>query len=131
MTSRQIDRLRLLLQECGIHTKANKSSVLSEVASYTAKLQEQVEQLEEERTRWMAETADVPEVARQDPNGGAIDCKQVFAHASVALAMATVEGRLIESNLQFEALSGHRNDELKQLTLLSLTAPSDLQKTFE
>lgn len=25
----------------------------------------------------MAETADVPEVERQDPNGGAIDCKQV------------------------------------------------------
>lgn len=56
---------------------------------------------------------------------------QVFAHASVALAMATVEGRLIESNLQFEALSGHRKDELKQLTLLSLTAPSDLQETFQ
>lgn len=44
--------------------------------------------------------------------------------------MATVEGRLIESNLQFEALSGHCSDELKQLTLLSLTAPSDLQETF-
>lgn len=56
---------------------------------------------------------------------------QVFAHASVALAMATVEGRLIESNLQFEALSGHRKDELKQLTLLSLTAPSDVQETFQ
>lgn len=27
--------------------------------------------------RWMAETADVPEVERKDPNGGAIDCKQV------------------------------------------------------
>lgn len=26
----------------------------------------------------MADTADVPEVARQDPNGGAIDCKQVW-----------------------------------------------------
>lgn len=57
--------------------------------------------------------------------------RQVFAHASVALAMATVEGRLIESNLQFEALSGHRKDELKQLTLLSLTAPLDLQETFQ
>ena len=56
--------------------------------------------------------------------------RQVFAHASVALAMATVEGRLIESNLQFEALSGYLNDEIKQLTLLSLTAPSDLQETF-
>lgn len=44
--------------------------------------------------------------------------------------MATVEGRLIESNLQFEALSGYLNDEIKQLTLLSLTAPSDLQETF-
>ncbi|CBJ28007.1 conserved unknown protein [Ectocarpus siliculosus] len=130
MTSRQIDKLRKLLQECGIQTKANKSSVLSEVASYTAQLQQQIEQLEEERARWMAETSDVPEVGRQDPNGGTIDCKQVFAHASVALAMATVEGRLIESNLQFEALSGHRNEELKQLTLLSLTAPSELQETF-
>ncbi|CAN0551713.1 unnamed protein product, partial [Ectocarpus sp. 12 AP-2014] len=103
MTSRQIDKLRKLLRECGIQTKANKSSVLSEVASYTAQLQQQIEQLEEERARWMAETSDVPEVGRQDPNGGTIDCKQVFAHASVALAMATVEGRLIESNLQFEA----------------------------
>ncbi|CAM9244033.1 unnamed protein product [Ectocarpus sp. 13 AM-2016] len=131
MTSRQIDKLRKLLQECGIQTKANKSSVLSEVASYTAQLQQQIEQLEEERARWMAETSDVPEVGRQDPNGGTIDCKQVFAHASVALAMATVEGRLIESNLQFEALSGHRNEELKQLTLLSLTAPSELQQTFQ
>ncbi|CAB1099224.1 unnamed protein product [Ectocarpus sp. CCAP 1310/34] len=131
MTSRQIDKLRKLLQECGIQTKANKSSVLSEVASYTAQLQQQIEQLEEERARWMAETSDVPEVGRQDPNGGTIDCKQVFAHASVALAMATVEGRLIESNLQFEALSGHRNEELKQLTLLSLTAPSELQETFQ
>ena len=26
----------------------------------------------------MAETAGAPEVARQDPNGGAIDCKQVW-----------------------------------------------------
>lgn len=51
MTSRQIDKLRQLLQECGIHTKANKSSVLSEVASYVAKLEQQVQQLEEERAR--------------------------------------------------------------------------------
>lgn len=56
---------------------------------------------------------------------------QVFAHASVALAMANVEGRLMESNLQFEALSGYSRDELKQLTLLSLAGPSDLSKTFE
>lgn len=59
-----------------------------------------------------------------------VPCAQVFAHASVALAMANVEGRLVESNLQFEALSGYSKDELKQLTLLSLTAPSDLQETF-
>lgn len=45
--------------------------------------------------------------------------------------MANVEGRLIESNLQFEASSGYSKDELRQLTLLSLTAPSDLHNTFE
>lgn len=45
--------------------------------------------------------------------------------------MANVEGRLMESNLQFEALSGYSKEELKQLTLLGLTAPSDLQVTFE
>lgn len=56
---------------------------------------------------------------------------QVFAHAIVALVMANVEGRVMESNLQFERLSGYSGEELKQLTLLSLTAPSDLQETFE
>lgn len=28
--------------------------------------------------RWLQETADTPEVARRDPNGGAIDCKEVW-----------------------------------------------------
>ena len=51
MTSQQIDKLRQLLLECGIQTKANKSSVLSEVASYMTQLEEQLAGLEAERQR--------------------------------------------------------------------------------
>ena len=51
MTSQQIDKLRQLLLDCGIQTKTNKSSVLSEVASYMTQLEEQLADLEAERQR--------------------------------------------------------------------------------
>lgn len=57
--------------------------------------------------------------------------EQVLSDASAALAMATVEGRLMGSNSRFKSLSGYGDEELKQLTLLKLTAPPDLKETFE
>lgn len=55
----------------------------------------------------------------------------MLSDARAALAMATVEGRLMESNSRFKSLSGYGDEELKQLTLLKLTAPPDLEETFE
>ncbi|CAM9940665.1 unnamed protein product, partial [Choristocarpus tenellus] len=46
------------------------------------------------------------------------------------MAVATVEGRLVNCNKRFEELSGYTKAELSQLTLLNLTAPSELQETF-
>lgn len=51
MTSQQIDKLRQLLLDCGIQTKTNKSSVLSEVANYMTQLEQQLADLEAERQR--------------------------------------------------------------------------------
>ncbi|CAN0378473.1 unnamed protein product [Discosporangium mesarthrocarpum] len=55
---------------------------------------------------------------------------QVFVHGCVGMAMATVEGRLVDCNRRFEDQSGYTKSELRQLTLLNLTPPSELQKTF-
>ena len=49
MTSQQIDKLRLILQENGIDTKANKCSVLSEVVGYVTQLEQGLQDLEAER----------------------------------------------------------------------------------
>ena len=46
----------------------------------------------------MAETADAPEVARQDPNGGAIDCKQVRRFART-YTIRTIRDRSITRSL--------------------------------
>lgn len=49
MTSQQIDKLRVLLLDSGVHTKANKCSVLSEVVNYVTKLEQGLRDLEAER----------------------------------------------------------------------------------
>ena len=51
MTSQQIEKLRQLLLDCGIQTKTNKGSVLSEVANYMTQLEQQLAGLEAERQR--------------------------------------------------------------------------------
>lgn len=50
-TSQQYDKLRSLLMENGIQPKANKSSVLTEVARYMQQLEDKVEEQEKERQR--------------------------------------------------------------------------------
>lgn len=51
MTSQQIDKLRQLLLESGIRTKANKCSILSEVSTYATELEEKLERLELDRQK--------------------------------------------------------------------------------
>lgn len=48
--------------------------------------------------RWLQETADIPEVARRDPNGGAIDCKEVWNDNSLDIDVSWEHAQISRLN---------------------------------
>lgn len=59
-----------------------------------------------------------------------IDYRSVFADASVAMAITSVDGRVIDCNRRFEEQSGYEREELVKLTVFNLITAEELQHTF-
>jgi len=56
--------------------------------------------------------------------------QSLFKQVSTPLAVASVDGRLIDANVRFEMATGYNKEELSRLTFFNLVAPEDLQATF-
>jgi PAS domain S-box-containing protein len=55
--------------------------------------------------------------------------RAVFEHASVGIAVASLEGRFLEANPRFCEVLGYAADALSQRTLLDVTHPDDVEAT--
>lgn len=53
-----------------------------------------------------------------------------FHDSSVPMAIATMDGYLVDCNKRFLRFSGYQKEEIPGLTIFNLTAPADLQGTF-
>ncbi|CAN0020075.1 unnamed protein product, partial [Heterosigma akashiwo] len=133
--SKQIDRLRALLQEAGAQVKPNKHAVLSGVVHYMAQLHKQAQALDLERRQWLAEAhAGAPEAeakARPGPAGAPCDYRRVFQHMGLPAAVAAVDGRFVDCNAKFEEATGYSRRDVVRLTLFNLAAPHDLQRAVQ
>ncbi len=54
----------------------------------------------------------------------------LFKQVSTPLAVASMDGRFIDTNIRFEMATGYSKEELSRLTFFNLVAPDDLQETF-
>lgn len=63
--------------------------------------------------------------------GYALDYKRIFALAPLGMAIVALDGRFLDCNASFEALSGYSLDEIRRLSLFNIVRPDELQQTFE
>ena len=54
----------------------------------------------------------------------------VFADSAVPMAVVTLDGKFLRTNVRFEAASGYGRTELERITVFNLTAPAHLHVTF-
>ena len=54
----------------------------------------------------------------------------VFADSAVPMAVVTLDGKFLRTNVRFEGASGYRQNELEHITVFNLTAPAHLHVTF-
>ncbi|CAM9529171.1 unnamed protein product [Chrysoparadoxa australica] len=101
--SQQIDTLRVLLHDSGVHVKSNKGLILNRVADHVRELQARVQQMESERQKWVVEVAAAKE-QDQLKDMQHVSFQELFACSAVGAAVATVDGRL-SSCLLFYLLS--------------------------
>mmetsp|Transcript_31045 Transcript_31045/g.41023 ORF Transcript_31045/g.41023 Transcript_31045/m.41023 type:complete len:469 (+) Transcript_31045:295-1701(+) len=128
--SKQIDQLRALLQDSGAQVKPNKYAVLSSVVSYIRQLQSQAVALDYERQKWLSETQEPNrKIIKRSSHEGLNYC-QIFNNAGLAAAIASLDGRIVDSNNKFQSLTGYAKEEVLKLTLFNLAAPHDLQRMF-
>jgi PAS domain S-box-containing protein len=87
---------------------------------------------EEEKSN--CSTATVVTVVREGEGGrevaSGVGYQSLFKQVSTPLAVASVDGRLIDANVRFEMATGYSKEELSRLTFFNLVAPEDLQATF-
>lgn len=134
--SETIRTLRTLLHAAGMHPKSSKYSVLTTSAQYIRELQNRTAFIEAERSRWMSikesrsyskpRNAFVPPIVSLDE----VDYRVVFQCAPTPLAICSLDGRFVDSNMRFVEQSGYDKSELLQLTLFNLTVVEELQQTF-
>jgi PAS domain-containing protein len=57
--------------------------------------------------------------------------KDIFESSSVAMAVASMGGSIVDANDLFCRLAGYKREELKSMTIFNLTARSDLYNAFD
>jgi len=152
--SQQIKELRSVLQESNIPFKPNKYSILSSVVDYIKELQTRAVYLDQEHQKLLNTISQTNELvnncgkssnentikfgvegneAATSPLGNdsellfvkGLDYKAIFSQCTSALCIASLDGRLLACNRQFENTSGYCKDELQEQTLFNfLTNPS-------
>ncbi|GAB5033803.1 Hypothetical protein NocV09_01501180 [Nannochloropsis oceanica] len=94
------------------------------------------EREEEERNNWNGVSGcarvvtGVREGAEEREVASGVGYQLLFKQVSTPLAVASVDGKLIDANVRFEMASGYSKEELLRLTFFNLVSPEDLQTTF-
>lgn len=132
--SQQIKELRDVLAESNVPFKPNKYSILLSVVDYIKQLQARAIMLDAEhqklittirQTNEMVNTGTTPSSVDEDTIDGnsdnemlfvqGLDYKSVFEQCPAALGIASLDGRIMECNPEFQQLIGfEKNDLLKQ-----------------
>lgn len=155
--SQQIKELRTLLSESNIPYKPNKFSILMSVVDYIKHLQNRAVFLDAEhqrlndtiqQSRVMVQSRQIPETLYQVRNSEksrsegigndssmlfvqGIDYKSVFGQCSAALCVASLDGRFLDCNLEFENLLGYSKNELTHQSLFNMLASDNIDGLFE
>jgi PAS domain-containing protein len=132
--SQQIKELRDVLAESNVPFKPNKYSILLSVVDYIKQLQARAIMLDAEhqklittirQTNEMVNSGTAPSSADEDTNDSGsenemlfvqgLDYRSVFVQCPAALGIASLDGRILECNPEFQELIGcQKNDLLKQ-----------------
>lgn len=124
----QIEMLRQLLRNAGKPVKGNKASILSETADF-------IQELREVR-KYLQETALSGKSAADMTSTHSLQLvtdesyRLAFQKSGVPMAIATMDGCLVDGNDEFLGATSYTREELLKLTIFNLTAASDLQETF-
>jgi len=137
----QIGHLRDVLAAANIHFKPDKYSTLVSVVDYIKELQSRSTLLDSEHKKLLETIAKTNEMVNSPyypnsddaqvsndllcdaPSGSALedetavfvrglDYKNVFRQCGIALAIASIDGRFMDCNPEFESLTGYARDEL-------------------
>ena len=156
--SQQIKELRIVLQESNIPFKPNKYSILLSVVDYIKELQTRAVYLDQEHQKLLNTLSQTSDLVNNGSNihgdkgqnsGEAaldtcgrigndsellfvkgLDYKNIFLQCSNALCVASLDGRLLDCNSQFEKVSGYDKEELKQQSLYSFLTSSAMEDLF-
>ena len=138
--SQQIKVLKIVLTESGVPYKPNKFSILMSVADYIKQLQSRSIMLDAEHhklaatireTSEMVNAGQVPSEEKDEPpQFGAseaemlfvqgLDYKAVFDQCTAGLGVASLDGRILACNTEFETLAGMSKDVLLRQSLFAL-----------
>jgi len=142
--SKQIKVLKIVLVESGVNYKPNKFSILMSVADYIKQLQSRAIMLDAEHRKLVATIRETSEMVNSgetpseetvepplsyvssigsDPDMlfvQGLDYKAVFEQCTAGLGIASLDGRILACNSEFQALSGLSKDELLKQSLFAL-----------
>lgn len=143
--SQQIKELRDVLAESNVPFKPNKYSILLSVVDYIKQLQSRAIMLDAEhqklittiqQTNEMVSSGTVPSSADDDTNnvsGGSVndsenemlfvqglDYRSIFTQCPAAIGIASLDGRIIECNPEFQELIGFQKADLLKQSLFNL-----------
>jgi PAS domain-containing protein len=148
--TQQIDHLREVLASANITFKPDKYSTLVTVAEYIKQLQAKSAALDAEHEKLLSTISKTNEIVNdrylpasttgENPPGGAnladanrniiesseaalvpnIDYRSVFKSCGVPLAVASIDGRFVDCNLEFLKVTGYSKEELLPCHLTSI-----------
>lgn len=143
--SQQIQQLRDLLTDSGIPFKPNKFSILYSVADYIKQLQARAIMLDAEHRKLVETIRETTEMANSgdaqtssgndsvdEKKGSSIgnesellfvqglDYRAVFTQCPAALGVASLDGRILACNDEFQTVLGASREELLKVSLFNL-----------
>nr|ALR84570.1 bHLH transcription factor 1 [Microchloropsis salina] len=60
-----------------------------------------------------------------------LDFSEIFRSSHVPMAVVSIDGRLLQCNVEFSRVTGYTNDKLAGVTLFGLAAPECLEQLFK
>jgi len=148
--SQQIKELRNVLNNSNIPFKPNKFSILLSTAVYIKQLQSRAMLLDGEHQKLlnsigqaseMVTTGQLPDEQAESADKSANDANlmfvqglqysNIFYQCSAAIAVASLDGRFLDCNVQFEKVSGYTKEELTRETLFNLLTNDDMEEVFK